>query len=136
MPTLEGIVFIPLAIYFFFRHPDRLFPLLVISTVFEASSIISSGPVGIQPYYVVAILFVLQAIIRHPALFAGDSSRFLPFWILAAFMVVGICSAVLLPLLFSGIPVYDPRLGIDAGFLYRPPLQLALGTLRKRPYSQ
>ena len=42
-------------------------------------------------------------------------------------MVVGICSAVLLPLLFSGIPVYDPRLGIDAGFLYRPPLQLTLG---------
>ncbi len=127
MPTLEGIVFLPLAIYFFFRHPDRLFPLLVISTVFEASSIVSSGPVGIQPYYVVAILFVLQAIIRHPGLFAGGSSRFLPFWILAAFTIVGLGSAILLPVLFAGIPVYDPRLGIDAGFLYRPPLQLAPG---------
>jgi hypothetical protein len=127
MPTLEGIIFVPLAIYFFFRHPDRLFPLLVISTVFEASSIVSSGPIGIQPYYVVAVLFILQAIIRRPALFAGGGSRIVPFWTLAAFLIVGVSSAVLLPVLFAGIPVYDPRLGIDAGLLYRPPLHLQPG---------
>ena len=129
MPTIEGIIFVTLALYFFARHPDRLFPLLVISTVFQASSIISSGPVGIQPYYFVAFAFILNAFVRRPRMLIRNSRAATPFLALTAFLILGVTSALVLPILFAGVPVYDPHLSIDAGLLIRPPLHLQMENL-------
>lgn len=110
MPTIEGVIFTPLALYFFFKRPRLLFPLLILSTVFQASSIVSSGPVGIQPYYCIALLFVVRFLFLRGQ--HGEdrilSYTFAQLWI--AFAIVAIVSATVLPFVFQGIPVFDPKL--------------------------
>lgn len=130
MPTLEGVIFIPLALYFFFWRPRLLFPLLIVSTVFQASSVVSSGSVGIQPYYCVAVLFVIRFLgvkgQSKDGLLAGNS--FSRIWI--AFAIVSVVSAIVLPFMFQGIPVFDPRLGIDENFFQGPvPLHFQFGNI-------
>jgi hypothetical protein len=129
MPTLEGIVFIPVALFFFFFRPRLLFPLLIVSTVFEASSVISSGSIGIQPYYCVAILFVLRALIDKGKVPGQASDRYFR-WLWIAFAFVATISAIILPIAFGGIPVFSGRLGIDENFLSGGvPLHLQSGNL-------
>ena len=55
MPTLEGIVIILLGIHFFFRHPDRLFPLLMFHRTLKPLRSSLRVQSGYSPYYVVAI---------------------------------------------------------------------------------
>jgi hypothetical protein len=117
MPTLEGIIFIPLALYFFVFRPQLLFPLLIISTVFEASSVVSAGAIGIQPYYCIAPLFVARfLIVKAPArkrLWRGLT--FTRLWVV--FAIVSVISAIVLPFIFSGTLVFDPRISVDDNFL-------------------
>jgi hypothetical protein len=117
MPTLEGIIFIPLALYFFFLRPQLLFPLLIISTIFEASSVVSAGSIGIQPYYCIAPLFVARfLIVKTPArkrLWRHDA--FTRLWV--AFAIVSVISATILPFIFRGTLVFDPRISVDNNFL-------------------
>jgi hypothetical protein len=108
MPTLEGVVFLPLALYFFFKRPHLLFPLLILSAVFQASSIISSGPVGVQPYYCIAALFILRTlIIGQRRIGPRPPNSFQYLWL--AFAALAVASAFVLPIVFEGIPVFDPR---------------------------
>jgi hypothetical protein len=130
MPTLEGITFIPIALFFFFKRPALLFPLLILSTVFQASSIVSSGSVGIQPYYCVATLFVIRFLVLRGEGGYGAMALypFARFWVL--FVVVSVASALILPFMFQGIPVFDPRIGIDFNFLLGPaPLRFQFGNI-------
>jgi hypothetical protein len=117
MPTLEGIVFIPLALYFFFFRPQLLFPLLIISTVFEASSVVSAGSIGIQPYYCIAPLFVMRfLVIKTPTrkTLWGDHT-FTRLWMV--FAAIAVISAIILPFIFRGTLVFDPRISVDDNFL-------------------
>lgn len=127
MPTLEGIVFVPLAIYYFLKRPDLLFPLLIVSAVFQASSIVSSGPIGLQPYYFVALLFILRYRLQSWTSPIALAAVRTPIRALAMFGLVGVASAVILPVVFAGTLVYDPKLGIDAGYLQQVPLHLQMG---------
>ncbi len=127
MPTLEGIVFVPLAIYYFLKRPDLLFPLLIVSAVFQASSIVSSGPIGLQPYYFVALLFILRFWLQSWTSPISLAAVRTPIRALALFGLVGVASAVILPMVFAGTPVYDPKNGIDAGYLQQAPLHLQMG---------
>ena len=134
MPTLEGIVFVPLAIYYFFKRPDLLFPLLIISAVFQASSIVSSGPIGLQPYYVVALLFISRFLLQSwtaPIAFAAVRT---PIRVLILFGLVAFASAFILPVVFGGTPVYDPKNGIDAGYLQQAPLHLQVGNFAQAAF--
>lgn len=129
MPTLEGIVFIPAALYFFFLKPRLLFPLLIISTVFEASSVVSTGSLGIQPYYCIAPLFVIRYLFikgkNRNELLGGHSFE----WLWIAFALTSAASAVTLPFIYSGIPVFDPRFAIDDNFVRQSPLQFHFGNI-------
>jgi hypothetical protein len=126
MPTLEGIVFIPLALYFFFLRPQLLFPLLIVSTVFEASSIVSSGPIGIQPYYCIAPLFIIRFLVikvRKRNQLLADVS-FTRLWF--AFAIASVISAIVLPFIFKGTLVFDPTTSIDDNFLSPSPLHFQM----------
>lgn len=126
MPTLEGIVFIPLALYFFFESPGLLFPLLVFSAVFQASSIISSGPVGLQPYYCVAILFIFRHLVMGKKMNSGIPKKpYVRLWV--AFLCISVLSAMVLPIAFSGILVFDPRYSTYENIIGPSPLQFRLG---------
>jgi hypothetical protein len=46
-------------------------------------------------------------------------------WLLL-FGAIVISSAIVLPVVFAGIPVYDPKVGIDDGLFIRPPLSLGV----------
>jgi hypothetical protein len=127
VPTLEGIVFVPLAIYYFLKRPDLLFPLLIVAAVFQASSIVSSGPIGLQPYYIVALLFILRFWLQSWTSPIALAAVRTPIRVLALFGLVGVASAVILPIVFAGTLVYDPKNGIDAGYLQQVPLHLQMG---------
>jgi hypothetical protein len=117
MPTVEGIIFIPTALYFFLFYPHLLFPLLVISTAFQGSSVVSSGSLGIQPYYVIATLFVVRFLCCKFRSW-GNLLRqysFVRYWII--FAIVAVISAAVLPILFRGLPVFGPEQTIDENFI-------------------
>ncbi len=120
MPTLIGLIFLISASYFLLKDDsDCLFGLLIFATLFHASSLVS-GSFGIPLYYVVAPAFILQSFLRRNgkvSVFKGKR------WLLA-FGLFGISSAICFPLLFPGVGVYDPKIGIDSGFLERVPLHL------------
>jgi hypothetical protein len=129
MPTLEGIIFIPLALFFFFLRPQLLFPLLILSTVFEASSVVSTGSFGIQPYYCVAPLFVLRFLVfeKPQGMRVKQRDSFTRLWV--AFVIVSVISAISLPFLFRGTLVFDPRVSVDENFLSPAPLSPQLTNL-------
>jgi hypothetical protein len=117
MPTIEGIVFIPAALYFFVFYPHLLFPLLVISTAFQGSSVVSSGSLGIQPYYVIATLFVARFLCCKGRSWGNllRQHSFVRLWLL--FAIVAVATAAVLPFLFHGLPVFGPEQTIDDNFI-------------------
>ena len=128
MPTIIGVVFLVCGVYCFFLKEDGLFGLLIIASVFEASSAINFADRGIQPYYIIATLVILRALIKWSLGIQRGSSVPRGAWLLL-FGVIAIGSAFILPSVFAGVPVYDPKIGIDDGFLVRPPLRFGLNNL-------
>lgn len=135
MLTITGAAFCIVAFYGFFMAPQRLFPIVIVASIFQASSAFNWGGHGIQPYYIVACIFIARTILDEsrrgseprPAGFKGER-------VLMAFCLVGVASAFLLPRLFSGIPVYDPGIGIDMGLMVRPPLDFSIENLSQAAF--
>lgn len=125
MPTVIGSIFFVLGLYCFLFKEDWLVGLLVISVVFEAASAINFGDRGLQPYYVVSLFLIGRAVYRWCC--RTTPSRRMPqeMWLLL-FTAICVASALVLPVAFAGIPVYDPKVGIDEGFFVRLPLHLGL----------
>jgi hypothetical protein len=128
MPTIIGVFFFCCAAYCFFFKEDGLLSLLIIASVFEAASAINIGERGIQPYYVVAGLLIARAFVNWT--FVRRSNRSMPAgkWLLI-FGAIAVVSAFVLPIVFAGIPVYEPKVGIDDGFMIRPPLSFGLNNI-------
>ena len=124
MPTVIGIIFFVLAASVFFQEDDKLFSLLIVSAIFPASSIVDLSDAGIEPYFLVGALFVLQRIYRAMVGTKADTSFRGKRWLIL-FAGIAILSAFTLPFIFAGIPVYEPHIGIDAGLFLNPPLQFA-----------
>jgi hypothetical protein len=125
MPTLIGVVFFAVSVYCFIWKEDSLFGILIVAAAFQASSAINFGERGIAPYYVVAGFIILRAVCR---LTLGTyAHRPVPHggWLMF-FGAIAVASAVVYPVVFAGIPIYDPKIGIDEGLLIRPPLSLGI----------
>jgi len=126
MPTLIGIFFLIAASICFWRSDESLFALAIFSSIFQGASMTTGGSLGLQPYYVIVLLFVAQTLLMgtkgSEAAFKGRNS-------LLAFGAIGFLSAFTLPIVFAGIPVYDKSVGIDDGFFYRPPLTFSLSNV-------
>jgi hypothetical protein len=132
MPTLIGIFFIAFGIFCLVKKEDWLFGFLIFSAIFQASSAINFGAQGIQPYYIVGCLFIYSQAkkkrfwIGEPC-FSGKNLLFV-------FGCLGILSALIFPFIFAGIPVYSPKVGIDDGFFFRPPLHFSLSNIAQAVY--
>ena len=128
MPTIIGVIFFCCGAYCFLYKEDRLLGLLLIASTFEAASAINFGKRGIQPYYVVAAFIIARGLVNW--LLGVRLNRKMPQrkWLLI-FGVVGIASAFVLPVVFAGIPIYDPKIGIDDGLFNRPPLAFNLNNI-------
>ncbi len=128
MPTIIGAIFFCSGLYCFLFKEDGLLGLLVISSIFEASSAINIGERGVQPYYLVAGFILARAMVKYA--FGIRPRLAIPKlgWLLT-FGFIGVTSAFLLPLIFAGVPVYDPKVGIDPGLFFRPGLAFGLNNL-------
>jgi hypothetical protein len=88
---------------------------------------------GIQPYYVIAALIIARALVNRMLGFRLNASIPGGRWLLL-FGAIGVTSAFLLPIIFAGTPIYDPKIGIDDGFFIRPPLALNLNNVVQAGY--
>jgi hypothetical protein len=125
MPTAIGLLFFGFGAYYFLAREDGLLGLLLVASIFQAASAVDVAERGIQPCYLIEGFIIVRAILNQllpkaipPAM---PNSR----WLLA-FAGISTASALLLPVVFAGMPVYAPKVGIDEGFLNRPPLSLGL----------
>jgi hypothetical protein len=133
MPTVIGAIFFVAALYCFFFREDALFGLLLIATVFEAASAVNIGDRGIQSYYVVAVFIIIRGAVNN---FLGIRPRILmtQYPRLLVFGAISVISATIFPIVFSGIPIYDPKIGIDDGLFIRPPLHIGINNFIQSGY--
>jgi hypothetical protein len=127
MPTVIGAFFVIAAFTLFWRRDESLFALVIFSSIFEGASMTSGGTLGLQPFYFVALIFVVQT-----ALISGDNSGLETFRgrsVLLLFGAAAIVSAFTLPFVFAGIPIYDKSIGIDDGLLYKLPLAFSMSNI-------
>jgi hypothetical protein len=122
MPTIIGVVFIAAAAVLFFQKDDKLLALVIFSAIFGASTIVSLNKAGIEPFNAVAPIFVVQSMLRR-AIPPNSHISFAGRRWMTAFFIIAVLSALILPFVFRGVPVYTPRVGIDQGLLVRPPLE-------------
>jgi hypothetical protein len=114
---LFGLIFIPLALWIFLARRQYLVPLLVLSSIFQAASVLNLNlrgfPVGVQPYYFVALLVSFRAYRERAVtwsrlrLLAPQTKGVLR--ALLAFCGWAVASAFFLPFMFAGIGIVDPR---------------------------
>jgi len=133
MPTITGVIFFCCGAYCFLCQEDSLLGLLIISSVFEASSAINIAERGIQPYYLIAGFIIARALVNRAL--GVHSNRRMPQgnWLML-FAVIAVGSAFMCPIIFKGIPVYDPKVGIDDGLFIRPPLQFGMNNVIQAGY--
>jgi hypothetical protein len=128
MPTAIGVAFFCFGAYCFLRKEEGLLGLLIIATGFEASSAVNIADRGIQPYYVVSLWIILRAFANRLLGIRSDASMPGGRWLLL-FGAVAVASALVYPIIFAGIPVYEPKIGIDDGLFIRPPLRFGLNNI-------
>jgi hypothetical protein len=128
MPTVIGVIFFCCGAYCFFVKEDSLFGLLIIAGIFQAASALNISERGIQPYYVIGAFVIVRAIVNRSLGVRSNRSMPQNRWLLL-FGGIAIASAFVLPVVFAGIPVYDPKIGIDESLFIRPPLSFGLNNV-------
>jgi hypothetical protein len=108
------------------KRRDFLLGLLIFAGIFQASSVLNIGSTGVQPYYLIACMFIFSQF-RDGGL-RKMSAEFIGKKPLYAFCVLGVLSALFLPFVFAGTPVYGRGLTIDEGFYYRVPLHFLVAS--------
>jgi hypothetical protein len=120
--TLLGCVIVPVTfVFFFMKKSDYLLIFAIFSSIFQAASVINfqlNGFVfGVSPYYFIGIAILVRnlfdILFNKKFRFARDFS--LNFYsLLSLLVIISVFSSFLLPSIFNGIEVYNPRLGIDS----------------------
>ncbi len=126
MPTVIGLIFALLGMFCLAKRREWLLGLLVLSGIFEASSVINFGSKGVQPYYLIACIFIYSQLMKRSS--QKDRREFLGRKLLFAFVCIGVLSALVYPIIFEGIPVYAQGITIDEGYFYRLPLHFSAGS--------
>jgi len=105
---------------FMFMRPDNLVLLAVVMNVFAAASVVNIGggfPIGIAPYYFVAMLVTVRLLPRWIAgkvlFFEGEPAAHYA-RVMAIFVALCVFSAFILPNLFEGLPVDVARAGVTS----------------------
>ena len=129
--TEIGIAWIVLGLLALLRGGSFLLGVLVFASVFQSSMVFKieyqNYIVPVIPYYWISILIALRLLItvllKHfvhvPSALKLAGIAFL------LFVIYGTLSILLFPRIFEGIPVYDPRKGIDAQYMNLTPLQFS-----------
>jgi hypothetical protein len=115
--TFLGCIFIPLGVGVWLFRPRWLLPLAVIAAVFQAGSVLNIREVGVPPYYFVAVLIIVRSFVTF--LLKVLKAQFeikIPLsylYPLLAFWVWASVSALVMPLVFRGIPIETLELPVS-----------------------
>jgi hypothetical protein len=140
--TPLGLVLVPFVLFFAFTKPRGLLSLLVLTSVFEAGSVFNSSlgnfDLGIPLFHFVEIFITLHLVLlffNNGSILpeAGDPRRKLMIPLLW-FWGWAFASALVLPHIFAGMPVYEPRGGIDQQYEGLTPLHWSLSNLAQAAY--
>lgn len=123
MPTIIGGIFFFFGLYFFFWKEEALLGLLLVSVIFEASSVLNIAKRGIQPFYLIEGFIIVRAVLNSLLGVAPQKAIPKNVW-LVFFVVVSVVATVACPIIFAGTPVYAVKEGIDSPL--RPPLEIGL----------
>ncbi len=140
--TFLGAFFIPAVLVCFFRKPSYLLALLIVSSVFETGSVFNGSigdfVFGVPPFAFVEVFIALRfmiLILKGGMLLPSenDPARSIAL-LLLVFLVWALASSVVMPRIFSGIPVYSPREGLDVDYRELVSLQWSLSNLAQGIY--
>ena len=138
--TYIGYLIIPLAFIVLILKPKYLITLLISVSVLHASSVLNGSinnfQYGLSPYYFVAIcilLKLLNILLSHRNSLVINSNMKYFTYILLVFWMWSVISAFLLPYLFQGVEVYNPRLGLDLQYKHHATLEWTFSNLVSTP---
>ena len=124
---VSGLILIPLTlgIYCFSSH---LAEWAIFSSVLQGAALVNIGgsfAIGLSPYFFVVALIASRVVPQWATgriRFFRDEPVVLHARTLAIFIIWCVFSAFALPVLFDGLPVDSPRLGVDQGYYIQSPL--------------
>jgi hypothetical protein len=115
------------------RWPGYLVHAAVICSVFEGAALVNAGGLGISPYYFALMLIPAQCLFvrvtRGNALGHSPGVRRIIACALVL-LVLGLVSAIAMPVVFAGWPVLSPRLSADA----KAPLEFSTSNIGQSVY--
>ncbi len=125
---ISGIILIPCTLVVWAFRPSRLSEWALFVSIFQAAAVANLGvgfSFGVSPYFFVAIVIGARLLPQwytgRVQFLRGEPMR-QHIRLLALFVAWAVISAFILPVLFAGIPVDDPREGVDASFYHQMPL--------------
>ena len=139
--TYIGYLIIPLAFIVLIFKPKYLITLLMSVSVLHASSMLNGSinnfQYGLSPYYFVAICILLRLLYillsNRNLLFINSNIKYFTY-ILLVFWLWSVISAFLLPYLFQGVEVYNPRLGLELQYKHYATLEWTFSNLAQAIY--
>ena len=138
--TSAGILIIPASLLVLVLWPSRLGQWAILVSALGAASVLNVGggfPVGITPYFFVGALIaariIAQMLTGRLGLKADEPTQ-RHVRVLVVFVAWAVVSALLLPILFSGMPVDIGRAGVDATYFYLVPLHWSFSNVGQAGY--
>lgn len=136
--TTFGLIFLPIVILWIVLWSKHLIPLLVFSSIFQAASIYNLGSFAIAPYYFVSIVVAVKllfslTVLKEKIFFANKNLKF-ALIALFSFGAWGLVSAITMPLIFEGLPVFNPRGGIDEQYYFQARLVWGMSNVAQVVY--
>lgn len=119
--TSTGIVF-TIGIFLSQLKEKYLIYLLIIASLFQAASAINFNNTGVPIYSFVQILvlsiFIFKQVFytKNPLKYQVSHEEKIIYSLLALFYFIAVLGALNLPIMFNGLPVFNPKFGIDAQY--------------------
>jgi hypothetical protein len=137
---VSGIILIPCTLAIFIFASSRLSEWGVFFTIFQAAAIANIGggfSFSLTPYFFVAMLVATRVIPQWwngRIRFAINEPLVSHLQVMVLFVCWTVFSAFVLPQLFAGTPVDNPRKGVDVGYFAQMPLRWSFSNAGQAAY--
>jgi hypothetical protein len=137
---ISGIIFLPCSLAIFLFAPVRLSEWAIFVAIFQAAAVanLSGGfTFGLAPYFLAVLLIGARTVpqwLTGRIQFGRQEPSLLHIRVMALFVTWTTVSALVLPILFAGTPVDDPRAGVDASYFNQMPLHWSFSNAGQAGY--
>ena len=136
---VSGLVLIPITLGIF-CFSSYLPEWAIFVSVLQGAALVNVGggfAVGLSPYFFVAALIASQLLplwLTGRIRFFPEEPAWLQTRVLALFAIWSVISALMLPVLFAGLPVDSPRAGVDKSYYTQAALSLSGSNIGQAGY--